>query len=310
MTGERWALALHGGAGVEKGRDYGSAEALLEGLVLMGADRLKRGDLALDVVEALTSAMEDSGLFVAGRGSAPNRLGRVELDASLMCGRSRRAGAVASLRGYPSPVRVARRVMENTPHVLLVGQGAAEFALGEGFDPIGDFASWTRDPDGFEPEDLTDGHGTVGAVALDRGGHLAAATSTGGTYGALPGRVGDSALIGAGCWADGDVAVSCTGEGEAFIKASAASDLSARLRYAGQDLRDAANSVLETVSRRGGDGGLIAVSKSAEIIMAFNTDGMKRASASWNQPARVGSIGQQLRLAKPLVIPISPQPDW
>lgn len=292
-----WGIALHGGAGVHADRDYGRAEAFLGALVRESGERLARGEAALDVVEAAVAAMEASGLFVAGRGSAPNRLGQVELDATIMDGWAGKAGGVAAMQGIAAPVRAARTVMEATRHVLLAGEGAAILARIQGLAQIGDPSLWLTTPDGFDPADLDDGHGTVGAVALDEDGRLAAATSTGGTYGAAPGRVGDTAVVGAGTWADRDVAVSCTGEGEAFIRSVAAYDVSARLRYGGQGLAEAAGAVLETVVKNDGDGGLIAITSSGEIVMPFNTDGMKRACASSSMAPHVGSVGQRLRPA-------------
>ncbi len=289
-----WALALHGGAGVKPGRDYTRAEAFLAELIKTGAGELARGAPALEVVEACTMKLEASGLYVAGRGSAPNRRGEVELDAGLMDGRTGRAGAVSALQGIASPVSCARAVMDRSSHVLLTGRGATAFALARGVEAIGDLDRWLTEPDGFDPADVDDGHGTVGAVALDLDGDLAAATSTGGTYGALPGRVGDTPLIGAGVWADDHVAISCTGEGEAFIRACAAHDVAARLRYGGQTPDQATQAVLARVTELGGDGGLIAITADGEVLTPFNTPGMKRAWASAGAPAMVG-VGKTAR---------------
>lgn len=290
-----WALALHGGAGVKPGRDYARAEAFLADLIKTGAGELAKGAPALEIVQTCAMRLEASGLYVAGRGAAPNRWGEVELDAGLMDGRTGRAGAVSALQGIASPISCARAVMDRSGHVLLTGKGATDFALAHGLEAIADIDRWLTEPDGFDPSDLDDGHGTVGAVALDLNGDLAAATSTGGTYGALPGRVGDTPLIGAGVWADDRVAISCTGQGEAFIRACAAHEAAARIRHGGASPAEAAGAVLARVTALGGDGGLIAITAEGEIITPFNTPGMKRAWASAGAPAMVG-VGQSARL--------------
>lgn len=294
MISDNWAIVVHGGAGVHPERSYARAECALAQVLLSARERLASGAAALDIAELAVAAMEDTGLFVAGRGAAPNLLGEVELDAGIMDGATGRAGAVCALQGIASPVGVARRILDASPHVLLAAEGARRFAMSEGLPGCGDLESWLRRPDGFDPSDLDDGHGTVGAVVLDRHGRLAAATSTGGTYGAAPGRVGDTPVVGAGVWADETIAVSCTGAGEAFLNSAAAHDLVCRMRYAGEPLDKAATAVLGRVAALGGDGGLVALSREGEVVAPFNSPGMKRGWAGARLPAAVGSTGQRM----------------
>ena len=281
MTGAmEFAFALHGGAGAVAGRDYRETEQHLAELATDCRARLAAGEPALDVVEHAVAEMETSGLYVAGRGSAPNSAGHVELDASIMDGASRAAGAVAVLQDFVNPVRVARGVMEKTQHVMLAGAGAAEFARKQGFEEVTDPKKYYRLPVGVRRADISDiAHGTVGAVALDTSGHVAAATSTGGTFGKLQGRIGDTPLIGPGTWADDNIAISCTGIGEHIIRAGGASSIAFRYK-SGVPLDDAVQEMLDEVKRLGGDAGVIAVTRNAELALPYNSEGMKRAWAT------------------------------
>lgn len=279
MSNKRFAFALHGGAGARSGRDYSLAEYHMRGLSENARDRLDAGARALDVVEYAVAQMESSGLYVAGRGSAPNSAGYVELDASIMDGPVAAAGAVSCIRDIVNPISVARRVMEATPHVMLSGAGALAFAHAQGFEAVEDPRKYYTLPIGVNEDEMADrSHGTVGAVALDTNGELAAATSTGGTLGKLEGRVGDTPIIGAGTWADNNVAISCTGTGEYFIRTGAALSVACRVK-AGAPLSQAIDDVLADIRHLGGDGGIIAVDSTGCIEMIYNSAGMKRASA-------------------------------
>jgi isoaspartyl peptidase/L-asparaginase-like protein (Ntn-hydrolase superfamily) len=278
MSSSRVRLVIHGGAGALPDRNYGREIGHMRGLIEAGRDRLAAGAAALDVVVETIAALEASGLYVAGRGASANTGGVYELDASLMHGPTQRAGGVASLVGFASPIRAARAVMERTPHVLLAGSGAAEFAAREGLEAIADPAAWFT-PAWRETSSLGTAAliGTVGCLALDESGALAAGTSTGGTFGKLPGRVGDSPIIGAGAWADATAAVSCTGQGEMFLRAAVGAQIAFRMRFGGESLASAAQAALEEVRALGGEGGLIALSADGDIAMPYITKGMKRA---------------------------------
>ncbi len=285
------AIAIHGGAGAlapadltpERERAYrqGLERALRAGFAVLSA-----GGASLDAVVEAVKALEDDPLFNAGRGAVLNAAGVAELDASLMDGRDLRAGAVAGLRHVRSPIELARRVMEHSPHVMLAGPGAEEFALEQGMTPVPNshFITERRQRElqkhlaGLAAAGEESLMGTVGAVALDEHGNLAAATSTGGTTGKRYGRVGDSPIIGAGTYAANDCcAVSATGHGEYFIRAAVAHEIASLMRYRGLDVAAAADEVvMRQLVRLGGEGGVIAIGRDGTIALPFNSAGMLR----------------------------------
>ena len=260
-------IAVHGGAGTPRSGkvpDEEGCHSALRDALLAGRAVLEAGGAALDAVEAAVHVLEDFPLFNAGRGAVPAGDGRFELDACVMDGASGAAGACANVTGVRHPVALARVVMEQTRHVLVVGDGAVELAREHGLE--------LADSDWFETDVKGTDHGTVGAVARDSSGDLAAATSTGGVHGQLAGRVGDAPLVGSGTYAaNGVCAVSCTGIGETFIRAVAAHELASLIRHAGASLDDAARAVAGRVK-----GGLIAVDAAGNTAMPFNTALMYR----------------------------------
>lgn len=274
----RTALILHGGAGARRERNYDAELVHMREVVEAMKARLDAGASAVDVAVEAVVMLEDSGLYVAGRGASPNLAGAYELDASLMDGASGKAGAVAALQGFRNPVVAARAVMDRTPHVMLAGEGAALFAHDQGLEPIGDEEAWFtqagQGEDNHPPGTLS--HGTVGCCVLDSQGRLAAATSTAGVFGKMPGRVGDTPIPAAGTWADDCAAISCTGQGEYFIRVAAA----ARTAFgvaAGQTLAQSSQAVIDRIGGMGGDGGMIALDRDGNIAAPYNSQGMKRA---------------------------------
>lgn len=296
MTSSPFALAIHGGAGViERERLSAEEEAAiradLDRALEAGYRVLRDGGSALDAAQAAVVALEESPRFNAGKGAVFDAEGRHELDASLMDGRTRRAGAVAGVTTIRNPIKLAREVMEHSPHVMLIGAGAEDFAdtrpgiervPNDWFDTDARHAqlleTQARERAEADAANLKGKYfGTVGAVALDMHGHLAAATSTGGMTNKKWGRVGDSPLIGCGTWADAHCAVSGTGWGEFFIRNAVAHDIAARIAYGGASLREAADAVImRVVPESGGDGGAIAIDAQGNIALPFNTSGMYR----------------------------------
>lgn len=264
------AIIVHGGAGPIKDD---SLPARLDGCkaaAVVGWKILEQGGSALDAAEAAVVALEDNPLFNAGTGSTLNSLGKIEMDAAIMEGRSLRAGAVASVSGIKNPIKLARRILEDGRHVMLAGEGTLVFARGIGFPEVHLGALIVE----REKKRWESRHGTVGCVALDATGSLAVATSTGGIFNKLPGRVGDSPLLGCGTYADESAAVSCTGVGEAIMRVVLAKSVVDLLRR-GADPQTAAQRGVELLgAKTGSTGGLILIDRYGEIGYARNTTHM------------------------------------
>ncbi len=295
---QKISIAIHGGAGtilrseMSEEKEVAYKEALQEALDA-GYTVLEKGGTALDAVEQAVISLENCPLFNAAKGAVFNALGGHEMDASIMEGKTKLAGAVCGVHNIKNPVALARQVMQQTEHVLLMGEGAMDFAATIGFPFIDDdyfyddyrYNQWLKIKDSekfqLDHSDIKDKKfGTVGAVALDIQGNIAAATSTGGMTNKKFGRVGDSPIIGAGTYANNlTCAVSCTGSGEYFLRGVVAYDVSCLMEYKGMSLEDACNEVIHhRLQSIGGDGGLIAADANGNITLAFNTEGMYRAA--------------------------------
>lgn len=314
----RFTLAIHGGAGTilrstmtperEAAYHAGLRRALAAGHAVLAA-----GGPALDAVTAAVMALEDEPLFNAGRGAVYTSAGQQEMDAAVMNGQDHAAGAVAGICGPRNPVLAARAVMEKTEHVLLIGSAAMDFCRAQGlvmeapeyfftqarWDALQSTLAMRRT--GTQDQDESRKHGTVGAVARDVHGHLAAATSTGGMTAKAPGRVGDTPVIGAGTWADdASCAVSGTGHGEVFIRFAAAQEISARMRLAGQTLEQAARAVvMDVLAPNDGSGGVIAVDKDGGYSLPFNCAGMYRGVVTQDGVLRTAIYEEALQVRQP-----------
>lgn len=303
-----WTLLVHGGAGILRhdtvsAQTDAAARAGLNAALDAGGAVLAGGGSALDAVEAAVRVLEDDPTFNSGRGAVFTFDGGNELDAAIMDGATRAAGAVAGVTATRNPVTLARAVMEHSPHVLLAGKGADIFAAEQGIEQVG--ADWfaiperraqldamKANPDNWFDVDMK--YGTVGAVACDADGHVAAATSTGGVTAKRWGRIGDSPLIGAGTLADDRAcAVSATGAGEFFIRIGVAHEIAARIRFLGEPLQAAADAVLAETRALGGTGGVIVAGPDGDMAWSFTTPGMYRGRASADGGRRVAVYGEE-----------------
>lgn len=291
----RWSIAIHGGAGTLERKDMTAEKdaayrAALQTALDAGKSVLAKGGSSLDAVTAVVRVLEENPKFNAGKGAVYTWDGTHELDAAIMDGRTRAAGAIAGVTTVRSPILLARKVMEDSPHVMLAGRGAEQFADEKGLELVPN--SWFDTPERLEALermkakklsalDVDLKFGTVGAVALDAKGNLAAATSTGGMTGKRWGRVGDAPLIGAGTYAEnGTCAVSATGWGEYFIRVGVARTICARMSMKGESAQAAADATLADVAKLGGDGGVIVAGANGDVVFGIEAGGMYRARAT------------------------------
>jgi len=302
---KKYVLVIHGGAGTitkesmtpEKEKAY--TEKLSEALKA-GFSEIQKGNSSVEAVAASIVILENSPLFNAGKGAVFTADGKNEMDAAIMFGKNKSAGAIAGVHTIKNPIKAALAVMQNSPHVMLSGKGAEDFAYSQKLDIVLPSYFWTKERwDGLqkikkkeaektlgkneenailESYEIDQKFGTVGAVALDKNGNLAAGTSTGGMTNKKWNRIGDAPIIGAGTYADQNVGISCTGWGEFFIRATAARTIAAKIEYQNKDVKTAAQETIDEIEKLGGDGGLIALDKNGNIAMPFNTSGMYRGS--------------------------------
>lgn len=282
----KFGLAIHGGAGtiqkqnIPPEKEAAYKEKLNEALQ-KGYSVLENGGTALDAVVSVINILEDSPLFNAGKGAVLTEKGEAELDAAIMDGKNLAAGSVAGVKHIKNPINLARLVMEHSPHVMMIGEGAEEFAKQNNFELVDNkyFITEERQNQFLKMKESIEKHGTVGCVALDKDGNLAAGTSTGGMMMKKFGRVGDAPIIGAGTYANNNTcAISATGHGEYFIRLGVARDISSLMEYKGYTLVDAAKEVIFTkLNKLGGTGGVIAIDKNGNVTLPFNTEGMFRA---------------------------------
>ena len=305
---KKYVVVIHGGAGTILKKDMSPEleeqyRAKLKEALTQSYQKIKEGKSSLEAVEAAIVVMEDSPLFNAGKGAVFTSDGRNELDASIMYGKDKSAGAVAGLTVVKNPIKAAIAVMQKSEHVMMIGKGAEQFAKKEGLEIVNPKYFWTQhrwdalqkvkkaELKANQPNAMNNSHypsyywvdkkfGTVGCVALDRDCNISAGTSTGGMTNKKYGRVGDAPIIGAGTYADKNVGISGTGWGEFYIRTSAARTVAAKYEYQNKDVKTATQEVMLEIEKLGGDGGMIALDKNGNVAMTFNTEGMYRGTVT------------------------------